>query len=208
MIVFPMKTPIRQFWENNADFSDRPIIDFDADPNFSEATNQLSKLLADFPSFTSLAEIGSGSGEYLNYLSSKFSFKNITGSDVESPRLHRSKAEFPHLVFEQADALEMVKKHNKQGTIFLAMNMLGSLEYAEISELFSQFKIPGTAFMFCSRGLTPEIMGTSAAKKGHLFDHNIIDLLRGSNLEVRHCQIKYDYNEQKRAVYIITAIVM
>ncbi len=200
------KTVIRKFWEENANFSDRPRIDFDNNPNFSETTRQLTELTKAYPYLTNLIELGSGSGEYLDYLSTKFAFGKILGSDVKSPRLERAQQTFPKLKFKAADALKMVKKYNKPGTIFLAMNVLASLTPEEMKELFSKLTIPGTAFVFCDSGLPPEHT-ESNTRFDKQYNHNIIDYLRDSELTVKYCKISYDGNEAKRSVYLITGIV-
>ena len=93
---------------------------------------ELNVLLRDHPTnFTTMVEIGTGHGDVLNYLSSKFSdiprFIGIDLSPIQIGIIKKKYETNPKLEYIAGDALNWVKKNGKTKTIFFTSG--GVLEY-------------------------------------------------------------------------------
>lgn len=95
------------------------------------------KFLENDSPFDTFVEIGTGNGDVLHYLETKFStIKKFIGIDLSSEqiRLNQEKyREHPKLEFVTADVLEWVKKEGRAHSIFMTSN--GVFEYFTENQL-------------------------------------------------------------------------
>lgn len=126
----------RNFWESNkaTDLFSETESAFINDflPNCTFIFDLLDKELINQPEkFHTLVEIGTGNGDVLNYLSSKFhQINRFIGIDLSSHQVEINKKKFSDnikLEFVAADAFDWVKEHGCGNSIFVSSK--GVLEY-------------------------------------------------------------------------------
>jgi len=101
-------------------------------PHYSFLIDELKKILnVQGDNFKTLVEIGTGHGDVLNYLSSKFPKVNsFVGIDLSPDQIHFNKEKYREngrLKFVASDGLDWIKEHGESNMIFITSG--GVLEY-------------------------------------------------------------------------------
>ena len=199
---------IRNYWINS-DFSSRDQIknrNFDDDNNFQELTSHITWWVDKVRGKNKkIIEIGSGDGRYLNYLQKTLGMgSNLLGSDLMGPRLIEAKKKFTHLTFEEGDAIEILRRHGSENTVFIAANVLGNLTLQELNMLLTLLKKTNASLCFSARGLSKSAKQQSKPRKRFAFDHNYYLLIERHGLKCHRCFFEQNLSNNETGTYILT----
>ena len=158
--------------------------------------------------FDRLIEIGCGDGRYLNYLALRFSsrWKFLLGTDISCPRLNQARERFPDLRFEDGQLLDIQDRHQSDGTIFLAVNVLGNIVPSDLDLFLARLAENRTALVMMSRGLDASLPDFYQPRPKIGYNHNFLRLLERHNLYPIKYQLTYSENILRHAVCTLAAV--
>ncbi|WP_405296878.1 class I SAM-dependent methyltransferase [Algibacter sp. Ld11] len=199
----------QNFWKNqgNAFFSSTDD-NFNSHflPNCSYILDLLKEELSNEPVvFTTFVEIGTGKGNVLNYLSSKFpEINRFVGIDLSEDQIISNRDKFSNntkLEFVASDAVDWVEKNGESNTVFLTAG--GVLEYfteEQLNDFLKQINNLGKSYFVAMEpnGLDHDFgLNPNSQLYGHerSFSHNYSKLFKNAGFRIWHMSHK-DWNEQ------------
>jgi len=157
----------------------------------------LEKVLKQQPeNFKTIVEIGTGSGDVLNYLSSKFpKIDHFIGIDLSVAQIEINKNKFSEnsgLQFVASDGIDWIKSHGSSNTIFITSR--GVLEYftqQRLQELLEELKNLGKTIFIAIEPIAADhdfSVNTNSMVFGfeRSFSHNYIKLFESAGFNIWH----------------------
>lgn len=151
---------------------------------------QLKALTAAGPQFTTLCEIGTGNGLFLEYLSRELpQIARFVGIDLNREQIERNRGVYAgtRLEFVADEVDEWLRRGVNGPTIFVAAGTLECFTQGELVELFNKIRASGvpTAFGLCEPVNIDLSATTVSMPRGNtMYSHNYPHLLRASGYDV------------------------
>jgi len=177
--------------------------------DFLGVVDELETVLEQNRSITTICEIGTGSGQLLDYLSNRLpTIKRFIGIDLSDATIRDNRERYPNdsIDWIAADAIEWIEQNAGPAWVFVSHR--GVMEYFTQSQVESLFrfiaekKSPAVLLVIEPVGLDHDLENQFESQPygiEYSLSHNYPHLLRSAGFEVRHLKSKEYFSYELHA---------